>query len=256
MYLNVTDSKGIFNKDAKGPGTFPTRSPAGGAYLYALYAKFAKDDSYDEAIEKNVAYLLGDNSNKKSYVVGFSRNGANAPTRPHHRGYYGNEDPGRDVNGAGSPPEKNKLLGGMIAGDFTSGSHNGSTADWQVNEVCVDLNAPLVGALGYILSKKAPVEKVASDVEIPEEQPKEDAIIGGRILKTNAFSVVQGVSSITVNSTNSDPFKVQVFGLNGKIEQEIMSKGASLNVSLKNKGVQIIKVTSKNAAKTFKVNNY
>ena len=256
MYLNVTDSKGIFNKDAKGPGTFPTRSPAGGAYLYALYAKFAKDDSYDEAIEKNVAYLLGDNSNKKSYVVGFSRNGANAPTRPHHRGYYGNEDPGRDVNGAGSPPEKNKLLGGMIAGDFTSGSHNGSTADWQVNEVCVDLNAPLVGALGYILSKKAPVEKVASDVEIPEEQPKEDAIIGGRILKTNAFSVVQGVSSITVNSTNSDPFKVQVFGLNGKIEQDIMSKGACLNVSLKNKGVQIIKVTSKNAAKTFKVNNY
>ena len=91
----------LFTKDAKGPGTFPTRSPAGGAYLYALDAKFAKDDSYDEAIEKNVAYLLGDNSNKKSYVVGFSRNGANAPTRPHHRGYYGNEDPGRDVNGAG-----------------------------------------------------------------------------------------------------------------------------------------------------------
>lgn len=273
MYLTVTDSKGIFNKDAKGPGTFPTRSPAGGAYLYALYAKFAQDDSYDEAIEKNIAFLLGDNSNKKSYVVGFNRNGANAPTRPHHRGYYGNEDPGRDVNGAGSPPEKNKLLGGMIAGDFTSGSHNGSTADWKVNEVCVDLNAPLVGALGYILSKKAPVEKVASDVEDPEEQKKkeeeerkkkeeeekkhqEEGIISGRVLNTNAFSIVRGTSSITINSANSVPFKVQVFGLNGKLDQEFTSKGATLNVSLKNKGMQIIKVTSKNATKTFKVNNY
>ena len=48
----------------------------------------------------------------------------------------------------------------------------------------------------------------------------------------------------------------KTFNSNGKIEQEIMSKGASLNISLKNKGVQIIKVTSKNAAKTFKVNNY
>jgi len=259
------DSKGIFIKDAKTAG-FPTRSPSGGAFLYALYSKFSKDNSYDEVIEKNIAYLLGDNSSKKSYVVGFTRNGANAPTRPHHRGYYGNEDPGRDVNGMGDGLAKNKLLGGMIAGNFNSGSHDNNVSNWQVNEVCVDINAPLVGALGYILSKKAPVEKVASDVESEEDKKKreeeekkkneQEGIVAGRVLNTNAFSIVQGSSSITINSANSAPFKVQVFGLNGKLEQEFTSKGATLNVSLKNKGMQIIKVSSKSAIKTFKVNNY
>ena len=45
-------------------------------------------------------------------------------------------------------------------------------------------------------------------------------------------------------------------GLNGKLEQEILSKGQSLNVSLQNKGLKIIKVMSKNESKTFKVNCY
>ena len=262
------DSKGIFLKDAKESG-FPTRSPSGGAFLYALYAKFAKDKSYDSAIEKNIAYLLGDNSNKKSYVVGYTRNGVNAPTRPHHRGYYGNEDPGRDVNGVGSAPEKNKLLGGMIAGNFSSGSHDGNVSNWQVNEVCVDINAPLVGALGYILSKRAPVDSVESDVESPEEKKKREeeerkkkeeeekkkneGIISGRISSTNAFSLVRNTSSIMISSANNEPFKVHVYGLNGKLEQEILSKGQSLNVNIQDKGLKIIKVMSKNANKTFKV---
>jgi hypothetical protein len=265
MYNNPEDkdSQGIFIKDAKESG-FPTRSPSGGAFLYALYAKFAKDKSHDEAIEKNIAYLLGDNSNKKSYVVGFTRNGANAPTRPHHRGYYGNEDAGRDVNGMGSAPERNKLLGGMIAGNFSSGNHDGNVSNWQVNEVCVDINAPLVGALGYILSKKAPVEKVASDVESEEERKKreqeeeekkkQEGIVTGRILSTDAFSLVRSTSAITINSANNTPFAVQVFGLNGKFEQEILSDGHSLNIDIQNKGLKIIKATSKNVTKTFKVN--
>ena len=173
IYAEHVDSKGIYNKDIKDAG-FPTRSPSGGAFMYALYAKFSKDDSYDKDIEKNIAFLLGDNNDKKSYVVGFTRNGAKAPTRPHHRGYYGNEDPGRDVNGAPNPPEKNKLLGGMIAGNFNSGSHDGNIANWQVNEVCVDINAPLVGALGYILSKRAPVDSIGSDVEDIDEKIKRE----------------------------------------------------------------------------------
>ncbi len=269
IYADNVDSKGIFNKDIKDAG-FPTRSPSGGAFMYALYAKFSKDDSYDDVIEKNIGYLLGDNSNKKSYVVGFTRNGANAPTKPHHRGYYGNEDPGRDVNGVGSAPEKNKLLGGMIAGNFNSGSHDGNVSNWQVNEVCVDINAPLVGALGYILSKKAPIEKVGSDVEDEdekkrleeeerkkkeeEERKKKEGIVAGRILNTNAFSLIRNTSSIMVSNANNDPFAVQIFGVSGKLEQELISDGHSLNIGIQNKGLKIIKVSSKSATKTFTVN--
>ena len=266
------DSKGIFIKDAKSAG-FPTRSPSGGAFLYALYAKFSQDKSHDEAIEQNIAYLLGDNSNKKSYVVGFERNGAKAPNRPHHRGYYGNEDPGRDVNSMGDAPQKNKLLGGMIAGNFESGSHDSNVSNWKVNEVCVDINAPLVGALGYLLSKKAPVESVGSDVESEEEKKKreeeeekkrleeeekkkQEGIVTGRIVNTNAFSLVRNSSTITVSSTNGTPFALQVFSLNGKLEQEIISDGHSLNIDIQDKGLKILKASSKNATKMFKVDNY
>ena len=271
IYAENVDSKGIYNKDIKDAG-FPTRSPSGGAFMYALYAKFSKDDSYDKDIEKNIAFLLGDNNDKKSYVVGYTRNGAKAPTRPHHRGYYGNEDPGRDVNGAPNPPEKNKLLGGMIAGNFNSGSHDGNIANWQVNEVCVDINAPLVGALGYILSKRAPVDSIGSDVEDIDEKIKreeeekkkkeeeekkkkeQEGIVPGRLFSANAFDLVRNSSFVTISNANKTPFKVQVFGLNGKMEQEILSDGHSLNVKFQNKGLKIIKVSSKNATQKFQVN--
>ncbi|MBR6853901.1 MAG: glycoside hydrolase family 9 protein [Fibrobacter sp.] len=271
IYAENVDSKGIYNKDIKDAG-FPTRSPSGGAFMYALYAKFSKDDSYDKDIEKNIAFLLGDNNDKKSYVVGYTRNGAKAPTRPHHRGYYGNEDPGRDVNGAPNPPEKNKLLGGMIAGNFNSGSHDGNIANWQVNEVCVDINAPLVGALGYILSKRAPVDSIGSDVEDIDEKIKreeeekkkkeeeekkkkeQEGIVPGRLFSANAFDLVRNSSFVTISNANKTPFKVQVFGLNGKMEQEILSDGQSLNIGFQNKGLKIIKVTSKNITQMFQVN--
>ena len=126
-------------------------------------------------------------------------------------------------------------------------------------------------------SVPAPVDSVASDVETPEEKKlreeeekkkkeeeerkkreeeekkKKEGIISGRISSTNTFSLVRNTSSITISSANNEPFKVHVYGLNGKLEQEILSKGQSLNVSLQDKGLKIIKVMSKNEAKTFKV---
>ncbi|MBP5768508.1 MAG: hypothetical protein J6W51_05305 [Fibrobacter sp.] len=45
-----------------------------------------------------------------------------------------------------------------------------------------------------------------------------------------------------------------MFSLNGKIEQEILSDGQSLNVGFQNKGLKIIKVTSKNITQMFQVN--
>ena len=141
-----------------------------------------------------------------------------------------------------------------------------------MNEVCLDLNAPLVGALGYILSKKAPVEKVASDVEDEEEKKRleeeerkkkeeeerkkkeQEGIVAGRIANANAFSLIRNTSSITISNSNSTPFAVQVFGVSGKLEQEIISDGHSLNIGIQNKGLKIIKVSSKNVTKTFTVN--
>jgi hypothetical protein len=242
-----------------GAGKFPVRVPSGGAFLYALYDKFNGVDTYESAIEKNIAYLLGDNSNKKSYVVGFDKNGANAPKAPHHRGYYGNEDPGREVDSGLQPPEKNKLLGGMIAGDFNSGSHSGTVSQWNVNEVCVDMNAPLVGALGYILSKKAP--KTDEDLGIKTvkkdttKKDSSDAIFAHRSLAKN-ISLISSGSMVSVSQAQNMPFKVQVFDLTGKLVQELKSEGKNLEFKVQAKGVFRVRVLSARSSEMFTVKAY
>lgn len=259
MYKNKANSNGIFIPEKKGSGDFPVRSPSGGAFLYALYAKYYDDNSYDDLIEKNIAYLLGDNSSKKSYVVGFTANGANAPTAPHHRGYYANEDEGREVDSGLRPPEKNKLLGGMIAGDFNNGSHSGTVSNYSTNEVCVDLNAPLVGALGYILSKKAP--KTDYDLGIKEKPVQQDTTkkdTTSNAIKQVAsiaplFTMSQNGASLSIASAKSTGFKVQVFDMLGNKVQEVMSNGASANLVLKSKGVFQVKASTGSFQQIFTV---
>ena len=245
---NENKKDGVFMGETGGGGKFSVRTPAGGAFLYALYAKFNETSEYDSMIEKNVAYLLGDNSNKKSYVVGFTKNGASAPKSPHHRGYYANEDYGREVDSGLQPPEKNKLLGGLIAGDFNSGSHSGTVSNWQVNEVCVDMNAPLVGALGYLLSKKAPVTMPGE-----EEEEKDTIEVLPAVVKTPGFSFVQNGSSITLSGLGTAPFDVQVFDLNGKMVEEFRGLQGRATLALKSKGILQVRIVSAKYTRAFRV---
>jgi hypothetical protein len=236
-----------------GGGSFSVRSPPGGAFLYALVSKFYNEDKYDDIIEKNVAYLLGDNNNHKSYVVGFTRNNASAPKSPHHRGYYANEDPGREVDSGLQPPEKNKLLGGLIAGDFNSGSHSGTVSNWQVNEVCVDMNAPLVGALGYILSKKAPVIMENEKEEEEEVEPPDTSDVVPSVVKIPGLKLFQSGSEITLTDGSGNAFDVQVFDLNGKMVKGFKGARKELSFTLESKGVYQVRVTARNARRTFVV---
>lgn len=259
-------TNGIFTKETGGGGSFSVRTPSGGAFLYALYSKFADDKSYDELIEKNVSYLLGDNQNKKSYVVGFDRNSAMAPTAPHHRGYYGNEDEGRDVSSV-SPsqvPAKNKYFGAMIAGSFNNPGHNNNVSDWQENEVCVDLNAPMVGALGYILSKKAP--KTDADLGIAGAKPPvsqdttakdssgqgSDAIRAYPLFSEIHAEMKGGVLSVS----GADEFKVEVFDLAGVRLHSVRSVRGEVYLAPKSKGVLKVRISSDKGQKIFSIKNF
>ena len=248
LYANQTNSEGAFTKETGGGGSFSVRTPSGGALLYALYSKFAGVDTYDSKIITNIGYLLGDNSNKKSYVVGYTRNGASAPTAPHHRGYYGNEDTDKDPDSGFNIPEKNKLLGGTIAGDFTSGSHNTTVSSWNVNEVCVDLNAPLVGALGYILSKKKPI----SDDELGVIMEPPEAVKPVAKIASAAISMEQHGMQVIVSGQGSISMQVELFDLQG--HRVSMAKGLSqVSMLLPSKGVFLLKVSGNGIQKNFKV---
>jgi len=268
-------SNDVFKGETSGSDHFHVRTPSGGAFLYALYSKLFQDDAYDDLVEKNVAYLLGDNSNKKSYVVGFTKNGANAPKRPHHRGYYGNEDPGREVGGMGDAPEKNKYLGGMIAGNFNDGNHSSDVSNWQLNEVCVDMNAPMVGALGFILSKKAPktdeelgVKSIAKKDTVKKDTVSKDTVkkdtinkdtsdaIIPRLSLTKNFNLASSGSMVSISQVLNLPFRVQVFDLTGKLLQEVKGEGHSLQFKIQSKGVFRVRVISARASEMFTVKAY
>lgn len=248
IYKNQSDANGIFTKETGGGGSFSVRTPSGGAFLYGLYSKFTGTSDYEELIEKNVAYLLGDNSNSKSYVAGFDRNGAKAPTAVHHRGYYANEDPSKNPDSDLKPPAKNKYFGAMIAGAFNNQGHNSKVGSWDENEVCVDINAPMVGALGYILSKKAPKtdEEIGSPVQ---------AIAGKAAAPSGALRMVGSNGTYVVSNAQKTPFTVEVFDLKGTLVQKLQSQGKEITLQPKAKGVLNIRVKSSGAEIVRTLNN-
>ena len=103
------------------------------------------DGRYSALASDSIDYILGDNPRQSSYVVGY---GNNFPLQPHHRAASGlgwdgfnSDQPNRYVlNGA--------LVGGPSAADDFS--YNDSRSDYISNEVAIDYNAGLTGALAYL----------------------------------------------------------------------------------------------------------
>lgn len=254
MLKNIyTDNmaSGVFTKETGGNKSFSTRTPAGGAFLFALYGALTKSSSYDTYIYNNVDFLLG-GTTKKSYVTGFNRNSAISPPSPHHRGYYGIEDVNiGDGSGScnnaclqGKVPAKNKQMGGVIAGDFTTTSHNASVAEWGTNEVCVDLTAPLVGALGYIVSKEAPV-----GTALPEYKPT--AISTHHT--SASFSLARSAGAYEFSHSAGQPFTVDVYDLRGNKVASLRSAGESLRFAPAAAGVLHAQVRGANSSASYKL---
>jgi Glycosyl hydrolase family 9/FG-GAP-like repeat len=106
---------------------------------------------YSSFVQNQVNYILGENPNNFSYVVGFGNNFAQ---RPHHRGASGttsvntNVDNLYDIVGGlvGGPLA---LTPGEIPGGLTDGAavYKDERPDFKRNEVALDYNAGLTGVL-------------------------------------------------------------------------------------------------------------
>jgi endoglucanase len=98
-------------------------------------------------------YLMGDNPAKWSYIVGFGSNvpyvgsevggSATAASHPHQGGAQGSL-----TNNQSVPLTDNHILwGALVGGPSSSDQPDDVTTDFVLNEVAVDYNAALVGAL-------------------------------------------------------------------------------------------------------------
>lgn len=141
------------------PDGFAFRNVWGSAPLAlstAFIAEWYNDNveanaTYSAFATEQLDYILGDNPNQYSYVVGF---GNNYPLRVHHRGAAGNaprplpSSPENDSS-ANSLQENEHILHGALVGgpgDANDSPHNDRRNDFITNEVGISFNAPLANA--------------------------------------------------------------------------------------------------------------
>ncbi|HEV2346711.1 MAG TPA: glycoside hydrolase family 9 protein [Actinocrinis sp.] len=98
-------------------------------------------------------YLMGDNPSKWSYIVGFGSTtpgvgslvggSATAASHPHHADAHGSL-----TNNQGDPANDRHILwGALVGGPSSTDAPDDVTTDYVLNEVAVDYNAAMVGAL-------------------------------------------------------------------------------------------------------------
>jgi len=120
----------------------------------ALFA-FAYSDKLTDTVKKaryhdfavnQINYILGNNPRNASYMIGF---GENYPQHPHHRtahSPWGQEQ--------ATPKEHRHILYGALVGSPTSSDgFNDAIGDFVSNEVAIDYNAGLTGALAKMYSE-------------------------------------------------------------------------------------------------------
>ncbi len=157
-----------------------------------VYKKYA-DDRFDEWMTDQINYIMGDNPLGRSYIVGYSDDYAE---HPHHRAAHGS--PNNDM----SNPEEHKhiLYGALVGGPGSEDEHNDETSDYVYNEVAIDYNAGLVGALaGQVYYNGDGMEPIAS---FPPEDPElVEYKLEARIGQTSSES-----SQIGIQVTNESAF--------------------------------------------------
>ncbi|MGE4602708.1 MAG: glycoside hydrolase family 9 protein, partial [Planctomycetota bacterium] len=120
------------------------RYAANTALLAGIYADNVNDPNgaYSQLAQDTVDYILGDNPVGISYIVGF---GESYPQQPHHRAASGVDWDGFR-NGL---PNEHILYGALVGGpkEANDYSYNDARDDYISNEVAIDYNAGITGAL-------------------------------------------------------------------------------------------------------------
>jgi hypothetical protein len=139
------------------------------AFLISLYSKLNSNNTAAviNAIHNDVDYVMGDNSSNRSYIVGFApaTGTFTTPLYPHHRNAF--LDDNNVSNATNLPlPAKNAQMGALVGGQ-RDGTYTDSWQDYVNSEVCIDYNAGLVGALGFINARLAPISGACQTCRTP-----------------------------------------------------------------------------------------
>lgn len=106
-----------------------------------------KDTSaYEKFYEDQINFVLGENSDNFSYVVGY---GENSPKNPHHRTAHGSWK-----NAEAYPVmSRHTLYGALVGGPNEDGSYEDNRGNYVNNEVATDYNAGFTAILCKMIDK-------------------------------------------------------------------------------------------------------
>lgn len=111
-----------------------------------VYDKLTGTTIYADWATSQMNYMLGDNPNKRCYIVGYNENSSKYP---HHRAASRSTD-SKIINS-----NHYTLLGALVGGPGANGTYKDDQGDYYCNEVALDYNAGLVGAAAglYLVHK-------------------------------------------------------------------------------------------------------
>lgn len=149
------------------------------AFVYADHVATPNKNKYLQFAEGQINYILGDNPDNRSYVIGF---GNNPPKNPHHRTAHGSWE-GTD---SGDPvPASHTLYGALVGGPGApDDQHVDVTTDYQENEVAVDYNACFQGAIARMVSVYG--GQPLANFPTPETPSREEFFVVGKYNSLNA----------------------------------------------------------------------
>lgn len=154
IYVGKANSSGVY-QSTDNWGTL--RYNGNAAFIMALYDTYKNSTTYDSYIYANIDFIMGNNSSKFSYIVGFAPSGYTSASQPHHRNIYlsdGNSNSNLTI------PTRNKQFGFLCGskGYTPSTLQNAKADEYEITEGGIDYNAGLSAALAYIVSKQAPID--------------------------------------------------------------------------------------------------
>lgn len=124
------------------------RYNAAAQFVGLVYDKNTSTTTYKSWATSQMNYIIGDNPNKRCYIVGYNENSSQYP---HHRAAS------RSTDAAVTNENHYTLLGALVGGPSSNGVYKDDQADYECNEVALDYNAGLVGAAAglYLAHKDA-----------------------------------------------------------------------------------------------------
>ena len=140
------------------------RYNAGLQFCGLAYDRQNNTNKFSTWADSQMKYMLGDNPNKRCYVVGYNENSSKYP---HHRAASRSSD-ANQVNA-----NHYTLVGALVGGPKQDGTYIDNQGDYQCNEVALDYNAGLVGAAaGLYLARKGSTDSDYSEALASEETLK------------------------------------------------------------------------------------